>query len=113
MYSRPDSDTFTDEVFDARSTAASSGGTFSIHSGARTGTFSESGIYFSSSRFDGSSDQLKNARHYREHLWNNLRDGVLQHDQYGAQAGEFIKTAYIGNIPYYSGKDEVRCGVNA
>ncbi len=105
---RPDSDTFTDEAFDTRSNAASTGGTFSTNSGTRTGTFSSSGIYLSSSPFGASSEQLKHQRFYREKLRNTLGYSIADWGRPRSPAGEFIKTAYIGNVPYLADINEVR-----
>ncbi len=106
---RPNSDNFPDEVYDAQSNAAASsgGGTFSTNSGTRTGTFSESGTYLSSSQLNASSEQLKHERYNLEMLQNMVRDCITRGEQPRGPTGEFVKTAYIGNIPYMAGIDEV------
>ncbi len=105
---RPDSDTFTDEVFDTRSNAASTGGTFSTNSGTRTGTFSSSGLYLSSYPFAASSKSRQFDQ--RGHFYRKLpiHHNTLDREQPRCQREEFIKTAYIGNIPYSAGVNEVR-----
>ncbi len=112
---RPDSDNLTDEVYDTRSNAAASsyGGTFSTNSGTRTGTFSESGIYLSSSPFNASSEQLKHERYYREKLRNKLGYNITRREQPRGPTGEFVKTAYIGNIPYLADMNEVCSSIYA
>ncbi len=108
---RPDSDNnIKDDVYGAHSNAAASssrGGTFSTNSGTRTGTFSESGIYLSSSPLNASSEQIRNERYLQEKVRNKLGYNMARREQPRGPTEEFIKTAYIGNIPYSADVNEV------